>query len=70
MPSHVHTMPTVTIQATGKLHKIIQIAGVLLMCAGPVACTAGEGGMVGGTLIVAGLAVWYAGRFTGWLFHG
>lgn len=62
-------MPVATTQATGKIHKLAQLAGVLLICASPVACQAGALG-TGEWLVIAGALLWGGGRFTGWLFHG
>lgn len=58
-----------TTQATGKAYKLAQLAGVLLLCAGVVACTQRE---IQATtwLMLAGGLLYGAGRLLAWWNHG
>ncbi|MDN5939526.1 MAG: hypothetical protein L0H83_12815 [Salinisphaera sp.] len=55
-----------TIQATGKGHKLLQLAGVVLAVAGAVGMTQAP---LFGLLMAAGAAAFLAGSFSGWLQH-
>jgi hypothetical protein len=59
----------VTIQATGKLPKLLQLIGVLLICAMPIACAAGSYDTTA-YLLLSGAALYAIGRFSAWWFHG
>jgi hypothetical protein len=59
----------VTIQATGKLPKLLQLIGVLLICAAPVACAADAYGATA-YLFIIGAVLLAVGRFAAWWFYG
>lgn len=59
----------VTTQATGKAHKLIQLAGAALAYVGIVMIA--NTGSIGAWLVTfAGVGVFIAGRATGWWGHG
>lgn len=61
----------VTTEATGKLYKATQLAGVFLMCAGVVACSAVQNGQHASALFwLAGSALYAVGRIAAWWHHG
>jgi len=59
----------ITTQQTSKVFKLIQLAGVLMICAGAVACS---GGKIGATaeLFGFGLLLWVGGRLGAWWNNG
>lgn len=61
--------PVQTIQATGKMPKILQLVGVVMVCASVVACVGGERG-ASSLLLMLGIAAYATGRFSAWWRHG
>lgn len=59
---------TVTTQQTAKIYKFIQLVGVLMICAGPVACVSGSGATA--SLFGFGLMLWIGGRMGAWWANG
>ena len=59
----------VTTQQTSKIYKAIQLIGVLMICASPVACV---GGHADGSaeLIGFGLLLWLGARLGAWWANG
>jgi hypothetical protein len=67
----VRTDQVVTIQATGGLHKALQLFGALLMIGGLVSCTATDGGALRGVgLFFVGGVTYLSARVSAWLRHG
>lgn len=60
----------IEIEQTSKRYKGRMLIGVLMCCVGVVMTIASENPMWGALVIVAGLGVYFAGRFGAWWNHG
>jgi hypothetical protein len=61
--------PVQTIEQTSKGYKAGQLVGVLMLCAAPVACSAGEP-HASAWLMILGLVVWIGSRMGAWWNNG
>jgi len=60
----------VTTQQTGKVWKLLQLVGALLLAAGVTSCMLKADGGTMSLLFLAGGALYFTGRFGAWWKHG
>lgn len=67
-----HRTGAVTIQATGKTYKALQLAGAAAIAAAVASCTAAvpSSGSWSGVVFLMGLALYAGGRVGAWWNHG